>query len=153
MRSDAEMKVKESILIDSSVDEVWEILKDPGNMPAWNYKCCDCKADSNIVIGSTFEATFKMSKTKNVASCEVIELKSCNAITIRYSGESFGSTGGYVDESFILTCIDPRQTKLDLVVDFTNSKLPLILKCIMWFIHTFGYSAGRSSLDGIKDLL
>ena len=147
------MKIKSSKKLNSSDYDVWEILRDPGNMPAWNPKCYTSTGNRDVTVGSHFEATFKLrGKTARTALCEVIELKPCEKITIRYSGEAFPANG-YVDETFYLISQGPRQTKLELVVDFTHSGLPLYFKFIMWAISSLGHQAGPSSLDGIENLL
>ncbi len=147
------MKIKETIKIDSPANDIWGILRDPGNMPAWNPKCCYSSGNSGIVVGSSFEARFELGGKSKITLCEVIELKPCEKITIRYSGGAFSSGDGYVDETFSLFYQRPRQTKIRLEVDFSKSELPFFVKWPMWFVSAFGYKAGRSSLDGIKDLL
>ena len=147
------MKIKESIKINSSATAIWSILQDPGNMPSWNPKCISCNGSKSIKKGSSFDAVFKLGKNPKSTTCKIMELKPCEQITIRYSGEAFSSEDGFVDETFYLNSIEPMQTKIRLEVDFSNSKLPVFIKIIMWFINTFGYKAGKSSLDGIQDLL
>lgn len=147
------MKITESIILNISANPIWEILQNPGNMPAWNPKCYACSGKSGVSVGSTFEAVFMMRGKSKRAFCEVIALTPYEKITIRYSGEAFSSGDGFVDETFYLINEGPGQTKIELEVDFTNSGLPMPIKFIMWFISRFGYKAGRSSLDGIKDLL
>ncbi len=147
------MKIKESIKLHVPVTEVWDILKDPGNMPAWNHKCRSCDCNGGVGVGSSFQAMFELGSKGRKAFCEVVEWKPAEKITIRYSGEAFGSKGGYVDETFLLIHKGPRETRVNLVVDFSNSGLPIFFKGLMWFISKFGYKAGRSSLDGIKELV
>lgn len=147
------MHIRDSIKLNSSANDIWDILKNPGNMPAWNPKCQTCTGNDKITIGSTFDATFQLGNKKKTTICEIIDIKPNEKITIRYSGDIFGSNGGYVDESITLIHQGLRQTKVILSVDFTNSKLPAFVKFIMWFISKFGYKVGKSSLDGIEDLL
>jgi carbon monoxide dehydrogenase subunit G len=147
------MKITESITLTHSAAKVWGILQNPSNMPAWNPKCCSCDGNDNAVIGSRFEATFKLGREAQVMSCEVVRLMPYEKITIRYSGTAFRSKNGFVDETFLLTKQGQHKTKVKLEVDFKNSGLPSPVKCIMWFISTFGYKVGRSSLDGLKDLM
>ena len=147
------MKIIDSIKLNNSVSDVWDILRIPGNMPAWNFKCASCDSKETVQVGSTFEAIFKIRNNSKLITCEIIELNPSNRITTRYSGDMFGSKGGYVDETFILICIDTNKTKLRHEVNFTNSRLPFILKFFLWFFSIFGYKGGQSSLDGIRDLL
>ena len=126
------MKLKSSKKINSSAVAIWEILRDPGNMPSWNPKCHTSSGNRDVAVGSHFEATFKLPSAKagGTALCEVIELKPCEKITIRYSGDAFPSNG-FADETFCLVSQGPRQTKLKLDVDFTNSGLPFYVKLLM----------------------
>lgn len=147
------MKIKCKKTLNTTVDAIWEILRDPGNMPAWNHKCQTCSATSNVAIGSRFEATFQMSGKPARTWCEIIEFKPGEKITIRYSGQAFMSKNGFVDETFHMVGKSTMQSLIRHEVDVTNSELPVFVKFLMWFINTFGDSIGRSSLDEIEDLI
>ncbi|MCG8632946.1 MAG: SRPBCC family protein [Desulfobacterales bacterium] len=147
------MKIKESTIVNCSVDDIWDILKDPGNMPAWNPKCHTCDAGKTISIGSSFDATFRLGSKEKKTSCRIMDLKPGEKITIRYSGEAFSTGDGFVDETFTLVYQGVRQTKLVLEVDFSQSELPFLIKSIMWFLSRFGQKSGKSSLDGIRSIL
>lgn len=147
------MKIKSKKTVNTAVDAIWEILSDPGNMPAWNHKCQTCITKSNVTIGSRFEATFQMRGKPTRTWCEVIEFKPREKITIRYSGQALTSKNGFVDERFHLVGIGSIITQIRHEVDFSNSGLPLFVRFIIWFINTFGYRVGRSSLDEIEDLV
>lgn len=59
---------------------------------------------------------------------------------------------GYVDETFRLQPV--RQgTRIVHEVDFTHSGLPRWLKVFMKVMDVVGRKAGRSSLDGIQELV
>jgi len=71
-------------------------------------------------------------------------------VRTRFSGEVFRN-GGYVDEEFRLIPL-AAATRLMHLVDYTHSGLPWIIAVLMRFIQTFGYSVGKSPLEGIKEL-
>lgn len=138
----------------ASVNEIWEILKDPENMPAWNPKCRDCRGvPENIVPGSCFEAIFVLGGKSNNAFCEVADYRPSEKITIRFSGPAFKTNRNFVDETFLFIPKSPRRCLVRHEVDFSYSGLPFIIKFLMWFIHMFGFKAGPGPLDGIRDLL
>ena len=68
----------------------------------------------------------------------------------RYSGKAFRNEG-YVEETFRLTPL-PDGTRLLHDVDFTYSGLPWLIRWLMQLVNAFGYSVGKSSLEGIRDL-
>jgi len=80
-----------------------------------------------------------------VQDCAPAEL-----LKTRYTGKAFRN-GGYVEETFRLT---PSQngTRLSHAVDFTHSGVPWLVLLLMQLVNAFGYSAGKSSLEGIRDL-
>jgi uncharacterized protein YndB with AHSA1/START domain len=148
------VKIKSKKILDVSVNEVWEILRDPENMPAWNPKCQDCyEVPAEVSAGTRFRATFELSGKRNKVFCEVMDYKPCERIRIRYSGPAFKSDSNFVDETFLLNSQGPHHTLIRHEVDFSNSGIPILFRFLMWFISTFGYQVGPSSLDGIKDLM
>ena len=149
------MKMKESIILNTTVEKLWDLLKDPGNMPLWNPKCIDVKVDKNIYIGSRFEVTFQMREGAEAGKmdCEVIEFKEYKKLVIRYSGEMVKGKIGHMDEIFIIAPAKNGQLELKRHLDLSKTKLPFFLRIIMWFISTFGYSVGKTCMEEIRDLL
>jgi hypothetical protein len=82
--------------------------------------------------------------------CEVIDCVPMRLLKTRYSGDAFRN-GGYVEEVFELVP-SPTDIRLTHAVDYSHSGLPRFFRVLMWLISRFGYSVGRSSLDGIKEL-
>jgi hypothetical protein len=83
--------------------------------------------------------------------CEVLDCAPKQLLTTRYSGKAFRN-GGYVEETFRLTPI-PSGTRLLHAVDFAHSGLPWLVRLLMQLVSTFGYSVGKSSLEGLRDLV
>ena len=100
--------------------------------------------------GVRYIATYRLSGPEQETWCEVLDCEPTQLLRTRYSGKAFRN-GGYVEETFRLTPA-PGGTRLHHAVDFTHSGLPWLVRLLMQLVHTFGYSVGRSSLDGIRDL-
>ena len=103
--------------------------------------------------GASFSARVTLGREERHTDCEIRDFSPGERIVIRYSGGAFGSSGGFVDETFALTPLPGGRTQLTLEVDFRNSGLPFFVRVLMGFAHTFGHHVGRSSLDGIRDLI
>ena len=147
------MKITESELFHHSAHSIWNILKEPGNMPAWNPKCRRCGAVGTASVGAVFQATFELGGKTRESTCEVIDVVPREKIAIRYSVETPGRGTGHVVETFLLRERGLERTQVDLTVDFSEAHLPLCAKTLMWVLSKCGYSAGKSSLDGIRELL
>lgn len=142
---------RDEIAIRGAPAEVWTIISAPSLMPLWNAKCLKCDGPRDAIRrGSRYKATFRMKGPEQEMWCEVVDCAPTQLLKTRYTGKAFRN-GGYVDEVFQLTP-SSTGTRLTHGVDFTHSGLPWIVRVLMYIIHTFGYSVGKSSLDGIKKL-
>jgi hypothetical protein len=146
------MKLFDQIYIVASPSCVWQVLGDLNMMKLWNPKCVSSQAGKGpFVAGYTYQATFSLRKgSERKMECMIEEYQQDKLLTIRYSGNIF-KAWGYVTETYLLSAQN-RGTDVKQIVDFTNSGVPFIVQLLMKFIHTLGYSAGKSSLKGIKEL-
>lgn len=132
-------------------ERVWAILADPALMELWNPKCVRCEADrENVHVGLRFKAVFRLSGPEREAQCEIVDCQPDVFLAVRFSGDAF-RRAGYVDETFRMTPTADG-TRIIHEVDFTHSGLPWLLKVFVKVMDTIGYKAGKSSLDGIKEL-
>jgi len=133
-------------------EQIWEVLDDPALMELWNPKCVQCAADRHQVhLGLRYRASFRMSGPPRESHCEVMACRPCELLTTRFLMEAPGPTG-YVDETFRLRA-HRGGTRIAHEVDFTHSGLPRWLQVFMKVMDLVGRKAGKSSLDGIKELV
>ena len=145
------MTLRDEIAIRCSPAGVWAIISDRSLMPLWNPKCVKCEEQQeSIRRGSRYKAAFRLKGPERETWCEVQDCVPTQLLRTRYSGEAF-QKGGYVEETFRLTP-SPNGTRLFHAVDFTHSGLPWLIRLLMQLVNTFGYSVGRSSLEGIRNL-
>ena len=146
------MKSREDIHINAPPSKVWDVLSDPNLMELWNPKCAHSDAGPGpYTVGFTYKAGFTLgSRPPQVSDCTIEEYEPERCITTKYTGMAF-KPDGEVTERYELTAKD-NGTRLRQFVDYTHSGLPLFIRLIMKFIHTFGYSVGRGPLEGIKEL-
>lgn len=146
------MKLVSKRRFNVSVESLWEVIREPGNMPAWNHKCVECGCIAEGGVGSRFEVVFQMNNKRKEAEGEVITLKQFEEIRIRYRYKEDNQMGA-VDEMFQVSSAGLRKSKLKHVVDFRHSTLPAWVKVLIWFLGVFGRSVGKDPLDGLDDLL
>ena len=145
------MTFRDEIAIRGAPAKVWAIISDPSLMPLWNAKCVTCERQEGALReGSRYKATFRLKGPEQETWCEVRDCAPAQLLKTRYSGHAFRN-GGYVEETFRLTPSSDG-TRLLHAVDFSRSGLPWLVRLLMQLVHTFGYSVGKSSLEGIRDL-
>lgn len=132
--------------------ELWEIIHDPANMPAWNPKCVWCEVDGTGTAGPRFLVTYEMRGKQSDAEGEVVASEEQRRIHFRYTYEDAAKLGT-VDEVFELKPKGDRQTEVVQIVDFSNSTLPRWVKWLIGFIGRFGKEQGIGPMDGIQALL
>ena len=146
------MILRERAHLQTRADQIWEILADPALMELWNPKCVRCQAGaSRVHVGLRYRATFRLSGPEQEAQCEVLECQPGQKLTIRFTTEA-PRRGSQVDETFRLQPSGDG-TEVTHDVDFTHSPLPWWLKVLMKVLDVVGTRRGRSSLDGIAELV
>ncbi len=145
------MILYDRIDVNVTTEQVWEVLDDPALMELWNPKCVRCEVDRRQVhVGLCYRASFRMSGPPRETDCEILACRPCELLTTRFFMEAPVPVG-HVDETFRLR---PHQqgTRIVHEVDFTHSGLPRWLQVFMKVMDLVGRKAGKSSLDGIKEL-
>ncbi|NDV61943.1 SRPBCC family protein [Puniceicoccales bacterium CK1056] len=132
--------------------ELWEIIHNPSNMPAWNPKCLTCKDIIQSEPGRKFAVTYKMKGKHTDAVGELISSRKEKLIHFRYFYEDKAKVGT-VDEVFEIIPAERGKTLLIHTVDFSKSTLPYWVKLLIGFLGRFGKSMGRGPMDGIASLL
>lgn len=148
------MKLREKKHFPHGTTALWHILSQPALMPSWNPRCQSSGATRPAVLGDVFEATFRIkNRPLAPARVEVIEILVEERITYRYSGEMFGSLGGYADETYHLLYRGPQQSTVRLEIDLGNIPIPGIARFLIVALHRLGKKRDSSPLDGLADLL
>lgn len=147
------MKLVDTRTFNFHASDVWLVIHDPGNMPAWNPKCIRSTPTHGAGLGARFSADFSMSS--NVEQCEgvIVAWEEETLISFEYRFDSKSKGLGTVTETFLLEAIDTRNVKIRHMVDLTDSGLPKWVRGVAWFLNRFGRSMGAGPLDGIEALL
>ncbi|MGB0744641.1 MAG: SRPBCC family protein [Opitutales bacterium] len=145
------MKLVEKRSYRASPEDIWGILQDPENMPAWNPKCLTVEGIKRQEVGQKFSVCYEMNGKRSNAMGELAEYEKNRRIAFRYHYEAAARTG-IVMERFEVTPGN-GMTQVVHTVDFSQSSLPLWLKWLISFFNKFGRKRGAGSLDGIADLL
>lgn len=132
--------------------ELWQIVHDPLNMPAWNPKCIHCEKLEGPGNRGAFRATFDFNGKQSDARGTVVKSEPNQEIRFRYEYEASARLG-VVEESFQIAAKGWRRTQLKHTVDFSQSTLPRWVKWIIGFVGRFGGSVGTGPLDEIAKLL
>ncbi len=144
--------MRDRAMIHASAEAVWEVLRNPKNMPRWNKKCLRVQEDrTSLIIGTQFSATFRLSGPANECTGEVIEFDPGRCLRIRYFGMNRGMPGDVV-ETFRLDTSNGK-TRVRHDVDMTHAGLPWWIKPIIWLINQIGRKTGPGPVDGLKRLV
>lgn len=135
----------------ASPADLWLIVHDPANMPAWNEKCVEC-VSTGIGEGSRFKAVFEMSGKRSEARGEVIEYVLQKRIRYRYEYEDDSKLGS-VEELYEISTLGRDQSKLRHEVNFKNATLPFWVKILAAVLGKIGRKMGKGPLDGIEELI
>ena len=146
------MKIVEKRKFKASASELWEIVHDPGNMPAWNPKCVSSEPLDAWEVGQRFEVIYEMNGKRSNASGELFDFKISQLVHFRYHYED-SSKLGIVDEIIEIIPKGNLSTLIVHTVDFSRSTLPLWVKLLLGVLGRFGKKMGEGSLDGIASLL
>jgi len=142
------MKLIRRKTIPLPVSDVWRIVSDPEQMPAWNLNCVLVTASPGAPETRQFEALFKMKQKERQAKGQVIHWRMTEEVTYRYSYED--PFPGTVEETFRLQQDGGHVTQLVHEVDFSESGLPWWARLLMVYIGRFGRLVGEDSLNGIE---
>ena len=131
------MKTVEKKDLQASPSDVWDIIKDPGNMSAWNEKCVLSESPESLEVGQEFDLAFSMGKVRNSVKGKIVEYEPGQKIVLHQEYTDMNRSG-YVFESYEIEPLPGDRTRLIHTVDFKHSGLPFIFKIVMWFISRFG---------------
>ena len=132
--------------------ELWQIIHDPGTMPAWNPKCVVSQSLDPWKVGQQFAITYEMNGKVMDALGELINFESERMVHFRYTYE-YASKVGTIDEILQILPSGANRTLLKQTVDFSQSTLPRWVKWLIGFLNRFGKTKGKGPLDGIEALL
>jgi uncharacterized protein YndB with AHSA1/START domain len=149
------MKLTTSRKLSASAADLWFIVSDPKNMPAWNEKRQAIESVHGSGTGTRFKAQFSMRMEKKPEPTEgaIIEWKEYERITYRFQFPKDDPQLGSVDETYAIKQISTHQYQLSHTVDFKHSGLPRWVKFLIGILGRFGKSMGPDPLDGIVALL
>jgi len=135
----------------ASPAELWQIVHEPGNMPAWNPKCVESVV-SGKGEGARFTAVFDMSGKRIEVQGTIVEYVEEERIRFQYQYEE-GGKAGRIGELYAISRKGPRQSHLRHEADFSDSTLPFWAKVLIGIVGRFGTKMRNSPLDGIEELL
>ena len=147
------MKITSSKLFDVPAGDLWVVIHDPANMPAWNTKCISATSTDGGELGSTFEASFSMGTNVQETKGEIVAWEYQKKIEFRYLFESATKEMKSVTETYLITSMGEGRSKLKQVIDLSNAGFPWWAKLLMNVISRFGRSTGPGPLEGIEELL
>jgi len=151
-RIENDVILRDRMDVAATVEQVWEVLADPALMELWNPKCVSCTVSGGPArVGLRYQASFRLSGPEQKTNCEIIDCRPCEVLVTRMA-VNHPTSPGYVDETFRLS---PRGAgaRIEHEVDFAHSGLPRWLMAFMKVLDVVGRKAGKSSLDGIRELL
>jgi uncharacterized protein YndB with AHSA1/START domain len=149
------MKVHESIEIAAPPQLVWAYLADPHRMADWHEKLETVhRADVGQVYGGErFGTTYVMGANKQRrqdAEAEVLRCEPWTTFALRHHFVNKGQAR-HVDETFELWPIDDGNgTRVEQMVDFAGSGLPLWARLLMSCISRTGKPSGPGILEPLK---
>ncbi|MEX0330722.1 MAG: SRPBCC family protein [Puniceicoccaceae bacterium] len=146
------VKLKTEKQYNASAAELWQIIHDPGTMPAYNTKCISSESLARFESGQKFAVSYEMNGKMTDAVGELVAYETDRMVHFRYTYED-GSAIGTVDEIFTIIPSGERRSRLVHTLDLSNSTLPRWAKIVVGFISRFGKSQGGGPLDGIAELL
>ena len=147
------MKIISSKTFNVPAGDLWIVIHEPANMPAWNEKCVSASSTNGGGIGSRFEASFSLGTSVQKTKGEVVAWDYQKQIEFRYLFESETKEMNSVDETYTITELGENRTKLKHVVDLSNAGFPWWARLLMSVIGRLGRSAGPGPLEGIEELL
>ncbi|OUW15630.1 MAG: hypothetical protein CBD18_08520 [Opitutales bacterium TMED158] len=143
------MKIVEKRSFDARPEDLWQVVRDPGNLPAWSQKCVECESIRGGGLGSRFNAVFEVRDKRQAARGEVIAHDEGREIVLRFEYEESNGMGS-VDESFRIAKRKSGQIELVHTVDFQRSTLPYWVKLLIGFLGRFGRRMGPDQLAEIE---
>ena len=147
------MKSVDRRTFDVPAYRVWEIIREPGNQPAWNPKCVFAENIGTAAVGRKFAVTYRWKEKDMKAMGEVMEILPEQKIVFRYHYED-GPMAGSADEEFELIREGMDRTTLVQTIHFKHSGIPKWAQILMGLISRFGRHVGPGEpLDGLDDLL
>jgi hypothetical protein len=144
------MKLRDSINIRASAQQIWPHISDPVLMAEWNPKISNIKRNSNgpVHLGESFSMTFTMSSKPRESTVDVIECQEPYHLVLRH--KHIDMLLHYMDVSFQLTGID-EHSRLIQIMDFSHSGIPLIFQILIWITHKIGKPTGKPYLQILKE--
>ena len=144
---------KERTIIRASLEQVWNFIEDPNNLPKWNPKVQGITSfsGSGKEIGANFGILYVMNTKADDLRGEILVREALSRLTFRYSGGQMPQ-GDYVDEGFILTQVDDT-IGLVRTIDIHLKEIPWWVKIIMWIIFKTGKPVGKPYIETLKDLI
>ncbi|MDQ8199309.1 SRPBCC family protein [Pelagicoccus enzymogenes] len=146
------MKIVAKRDLKASPQELWAIVAQPGNMPAWNPKCVRASETPTTNAGETFTAVYEMKGQQHEAVGDILRSETNREITFRYNLKDSAGTGTIIETLSFAPKTDSI-TRVSHSVDFSKSNLPFWVKLLIGLIGRFGRNVGAEPLQGVQDLL
>jgi uncharacterized protein YndB with AHSA1/START domain len=144
------MKLRESILISATADQVWAPVADPKFWTEWNPKVRAVHRDRTgpLVVGETFRAEFELGGRVTPARIETVVLDPNQRLVLHQHYDHDGRSRLLE----IIFELEPKGTALRLtqIVDFRYTGIPWLFQVLIAWVHRFGRPSGKASLEDLR---
>lgn len=147
------MKLRETIEILATPEQVWPFLADPAKWPEWQHKVVQVQRSRSgeIIPDEQFRAVFQMKRRQTDTQVAVRTAEPPKEIVLRQHFD-FGQRARQVEVTFKLERAGSR-TRVTQILDHSQSGIPLLLRLLIWFIYRFGRSTGPQPLRRLRQLV
>ena len=144
------MKLRESILIPATADQVWAPIIDPRFWTEWNPKVRAIHRDRTgpLVAGETFPAEFELGGQMTPARIETVALDPNQRLVLHQHYDQDGRSRLLE----IIFELEPKETavRLTQIIDFRHTGVPWLFQLLIVGIHRFGRPSGKASLEDLR---
>jgi hypothetical protein len=148
-----DMRIKESTVIEASIDKVWPYIASPDLWSLFNAKIGKCEqiGPAGGRIGSVYSMDFLMGTKTTSTRCEIIDLQIGKRIQVRSTlsdpGQRASGTLTYELEDLGF------KTKVSERSDFVIPEINIFGRAIIWLISRFGRPEGETNLMKLKRIV
>jgi uncharacterized protein YndB with AHSA1/START domain len=148
------MRFKDSIVIDASLDRVWQYLASPDVWSLFHAKAGKCEQISpqGGRIGSVYLMDFRMGVKTTSTRCEIIDLQLGKVIQVKSTITDPKQTPASATITYELECLGIT-TRVKERLEMATPQINIFLRAIIWFISRFGQPQGETTLKKLKRIV
>jgi len=146
--------MQDRILIAARADQVWTYVADPELMAGWNPKIVgvDREARGPVTVGERYWMTYRMSGKSEKLRITVTKFAAPTRLQLRHERDP-ARPDHYVLEEYLLDEQGDGKTRVTQRINLRRAGLPLWVRPLLWFVHTFGRPTGKRYLEELRDLV